>query len=278
MVDSGSGYRRVMRQLLPDPRRGPDVKGPGSAELASTVDAGPAVDPVALYRGDERPGTVERPWLALNMVTSLDGATAVDGASADLSSPTDKTVFRTLRAVSDVILVGAGTWRTEGYRPPRTTEADQQWRISTGRPPHPRIAVVSGRLNLDLSLPFFADSPTRPIVITTGRADRDRRRALAEVADVIVAGDESLDIADGLGQLGAAGARVVVGEGGPTLNASLLAADLIDEFCLTLAPLLAGGPSDRAIVGPPAIGPGHLRLDRAIEDTGFLLLRYVRDR
>lgn len=238
----------------------------------------PTVDPVARYRADHRPGTRDRPWVALNMVTSLDGATAVTGASAGLSSPGDKVVFRTLRAVADVILVGAGTWRDEGYRPPRTGDDDRRWRRDHGRPEHPRIAVVSGRLDLDVTLPFFTETPTRPLVITTASSDPAKRERLEAVADVVVAGDDALDIGVALDQLGAAGLPVVVCEGGPTLNEALLSASRIDELCLTLSPLLAGGPSHRAITGARSLAPEGLRLDRVIEDEGFLLLRYVRDR
>lgn len=254
-----------MRQLLPADAR-PALDGPGP------------IDPVALYRDDLRPGTADRPWVAVNMVTSLDGATAVSGASAGLSHPTDKVVFRTLRSLADVILVGAGTWRAEGYRPPRTSEADQAWRVEQGRPAHPRIAVVSGRLELDLDLPFFTETPTRPIVVTAAGSDAGRRDALAAVADVVIAGTDDVDIGDALAQIGATGARVVVCEGGPTLNAALLASSRIDEFCLTLAPLLAGGTSDRAITAPTGEIPQDLRLERVLEDDGFLVLRYVRDR
>ncbi len=264
----GPGYRHAMRQLLPEPSPGADATG----------DPGDPGDPGEHYRHDDRPGTAERPWVAINMVTSLDGATAVQGASAGLSSPTDKAVFRTLRAIADVVLVGAGTWRAEGYRPPRTSEADQAWRTANGRPPHPRIAVVSGRLDLDTSLPFFTDTPSRPLVITTASADRTRLEALEAVADVVVAGEATLDIDDALVRIGATGARVVVCEGGPMLNESLLAGGLVDEFCLTLAPLLAGGSSDRAIVGAGSIVPETLRLERVLEDDGFLLLRYARRR
>jgi riboflavin biosynthesis pyrimidine reductase len=256
-----------MRQLLPD-----------VTTDTSRADSTAEIDPVELYRSDARPGTTQRPWVAINMVTSIDGATAVTGASAGLSSPADKLVFRTLRAIADVILVGAGTWRAEGYRPPRTSEADQAWRIASGRPAHPRIAVVSGRLDLDTSAPFFTDSPTRPLVITNAASDEDRRRALEAVADVIVAGENALDIGGALDQLGASGAEVVVCEGGPTLNEALLSASRIDELCLTISPLLAGGPSDRAIVGAGSLVPEALRLDRVLEDDGFLILRYTRDR
>lgn len=253
---SAQRYRSAMRQLLPS--------------NAATI------DPVAAYRDDERPGTTDQPWVLLNMVTSLDGATAVEGASAGLSSAGDKIVFRALRSVADVILVGAGTWRDEGYRPPRTSEQDQAWRIEQGRPPFPRIAVVSGRLDLDPTAAFFTDTPTRPIVITTEAADPDRVERLATVADVIAAGTTTLDMTEALAALGRSGARVVLCEGGPTLNESLLAASLVDELCLTLAPLLAGGPSARAVTGAASIVPEELCLQRVLEDEGFLLLRYTR--
>ncbi len=127
------------------------------------------VDAAGLYAADHRPPGPDRPWVAVNMVASVDGAVTVEGRSGGLSSPGDKAIFFALRSVADVILVGAGTVRAENYGPPRISPEDQAARQARGQAPVPTIAVVSGRLDLDPGHRLFVDSPTRPVILTTSR-------------------------------------------------------------------------------------------------------------
>jgi riboflavin biosynthesis pyrimidine reductase len=246
-----------MRQLLPDRLDDPDVD--------------------ELYASDERPPPVDRPWVISNMIASIDGAASLDGRSGGLGGPGDKVVFSALRSVADIVMAAAGTVRAEGYRPPRTTEAQQARRVARGQAPYPRIAVVTGRLELDLDGPLFdASSPTRPIVITGTAASPEQLARASEVAEVIVAGADRVNLGEALRRLGALGAGVVLCEGGPSINGQLLAEDLIDESCLTISPLLAGGDMARIIHGvhPEATRP--MRLTRVLIEDDMLLLRYVR--
>jgi riboflavin-specific deaminase-like protein len=245
-----------MRQLLPEP-----------------VDD---VDPDDLYPTDARPAPPDRPWVMLNMVTSIDGASALEGRSGGLGGDADQTVFRVLRSVPDVILVGAATVRAERYGPPRTSEQHQAARRARGQAPFPRLAVVSGRLDLDEGTELFTATPSRPIVITGSNAPADRRAELAEVADVVVAGAERVDLVAALAELRGLGCAVVLCEGGPSLNAQLLAAGVVDELCATIGPLLVGGSSKRMIEAAAPDAPEPLRLDRLLEADGVLLARYVR--
>jgi flavin reductase (DIM6/NTAB) family NADH-FMN oxidoreductase RutF len=138
----------------------------------------------------------------------------------------------------------------------------------------PRIAIVSGSLDLDWSSALFTESPTRPLVLTVSSADPS---AAHEVADVLVAGHDRVDLAAALGMLSEQGVGVVLCEGGPTLNGVLAAGDLIDELCLTVAPALVGGD-----VGTGVLGHTHLddllpmRVVHAFEDDADLFLRYRR--
>ena len=128
------------------------------------------------------------PWLLVNMVSSLDGAIAVDGRVGGLAGPADKEMFTALRAVADVVMAGAGTVRAEGYGPPRPSEATRAARLARGQAEVPHLAIVSRSLYLDLTTPLFTEAKTPPIVITCAASDEERRRPLAEVADVIVGG------------------------------------------------------------------------------------------
>ena len=136
--------------------------------------------------------------------------------------------------------------------------------------------MVSGRLALDLADPFFTEAEERPLVITVDDAPAERLAATREVAEVILAGSGHVDLGRALVQLHALGARTVLVEGGPTLNGQLVAADLVDEVCLTLSPTLVGGGSLRLAVGEGPGGFTPLRLDRVLADGDHLFLRYVR--
>lgn len=230
----------------------------------------------ARYRADDRPAPADRPWVALDMITSVDGATAVAGRSGGLGSPADKVVFRSLRALADVVLVGAGTARAEDYGPPRLDTELQAARAAAGQHPLPSVAVVTNRGALDPRARLFADGH-RPLVVVPTQVPAAARASLEAVAELVDAGEAEVDLGAALRALRARGARVVVCEGGPTLNAALFADDLVDEVCISYAPLVVGGPAERLAAG---LAPSDLplRLTRVLEADGMLCCRYVRDR
>ena len=238
-------------------------------------DPGPVDDVDALVAAEVRPARPDRPWLLVNMVASLDGAIAVDGRSGSLGGPADKAMFAALRGIADVILVGAGTVRAEGYGPPRPSEAVRAARRARGQAEVPRLAVVSRSLDLDPTAPCFAEANAPPCVVTCGAAPADRRSDLAAVATVVAVGDVEVDLAAALARLAADGAGVVLCEGGPSLNGDLAAAGLIDEWDLTVSPLLVGGTSARAVHGPALPDPSRFALDRLLEADGLLLGRWI---
>lgn len=248
--------RRLFPRDAPDPT---DLQGLADvyAYPAAVVDAG-------------------RPWLRANMVSSLDGAAMLDGHSEGLSGAADKRIFGVLRALSDVILVGAQTVRSEGYRAARAHRAFAAARAAGGRPPAPAIAVVSRSLDLDLSAPLFT-APLVPTVVVTARsAPPDALRAVARVAEVVVAGEERVDPAAAVRALAARGWTRLLTEGGPRLLGQLVAAGQLDELCLSVAPLLTAGGADRIAHGPAAAGAEHMRLLSVLEEDGFLFTRYGR--
>jgi riboflavin biosynthesis pyrimidine reductase len=224
-----------MRQLLPFPRD--------------------PVDPAEVY-GDLPPAG-ERPAVRLNMIASIDGATAVAGLSGGLGGPADHALFAVLRAQADVVLVAAGTVRAEHYGPSKVP-----------------VAVISRSCRLDWDSPFFTAAIAPPVVITVAEAPALARKKAADLAEVIIAGEQDVDLAAALGALSERGYAQVLAEGGPTLNGQLAAAGLLDELCLTLSPLLAGGEAKRILAGPAVVaGPGW-RLRSLCEQDGFLFLRY----
>jgi riboflavin biosynthesis pyrimidine reductase len=218
-----------------------------------------------------------RPYVVLNMVSSVDGAIALDGLSGGLSGSADKEVFFYLRSIADVIMVGASTAREENYGQPRLSEQLRAERVSRGQPALPRIAVVTRSMRLDWSARLFADPASvagLPLVVCPDNMPPQLRAPADGIAELLTAGQDHVDFPAALGQLGAGGARLVLCEGGPTLNGQLLSAGLVDELCLTLSPVLVGGRGPR-ISGwdepHPAIG---LELISACESEGVQMLRY----
>jgi|SRR6185369_7179681 riboflavin biosynthesis pyrimidine reductase len=223
-----------------------------------------------------------RPGLRVNFISSADGAVTLDGRSGGLGNPTDKMLFALLRMFSDAILVGAGTARAEGYGPVRLDENSLRWRRRAGLEAYPQMVLVSGRLDLDPAAALFTEAPRRPIVITHAASDDEQRDALGEVADVLVHGVDRVDMIAALAELrDHYGLGQILCEGGPHLFGTLQHAGLVDELCLTLAPILAGPGAGRITSGQPSVdGPAAdvqtMRLASLIEVDGAVFLRYVR--
>jgi riboflavin biosynthesis pyrimidine reductase len=271
-----------MRQIYPVPAGAPEVAAAGLARL---------------YAYPDRPAA---PWLRANMVSSVDGAATLAGRSGGLSGGADRLVFNLLRGLADVILVGAGTARAEGYGPAHPAEAAGLWPdLRAGRAATPAIAVVTRRLDLDPAAALLTGCPAdaRTIVLTTSAAPADRRAAIAATADVVVAGDDTVDLRAAVAALAARGYRRILAEGGPRLLGTIAGSGLLDELCLTVSPLLAGGGAGRimdAAGAAPMGASGHvlagaepgsapspgslgkLTLAHVLADEGYLLCRYLR--
>ena len=232
----------------------------------------------ATYLADRREPVGERPWVVVNMATTADGATALAGRSGGIGGPADRSAFHALRSAADVVLAGAGTIRAEDYGPVRVPEELVDTRAAAGRELPARLASISRNCSFSPDARMFSDASQRPLLYVTKSAPPDRVATLADVAEIVPVGDEDVDLPGVFADLGKRGVRCVVCEGGPTLNGQLVAADLVDEWCLTLGPLLVAGPSARASHGPVAGPARNFRLDRAITDERDLLLRYVVER
>ncbi|WP_344681885.1 pyrimidine reductase family protein [Saccharopolyspora taberi] len=225
----------------------------------------------------EYPESLERPWVRVNFVSSLDGAVTLEGRSRGLSAPEDQRLLGLIRDLSDVILVGVGTAITEGYRGVRRTEVRGERRTRRGMSEVPPIALVTRSAALPPDSPLLTDTLVPPIVLTCEAAPADRRAALADAgADVVVTGDGQVDLRAALDALDARGLRRVGCEGGPTLFGSLVEADLVDELCLTLSPLLVAGDAGRiASATGPAV-PRRMALRSVLRAESLLMLRYAR--
>ncbi|MFF7212434.1 pyrimidine reductase family protein [Streptomyces sp. NPDC008238] len=251
-----------MRRLFPAPAPAETLDGP-----EALADA---------YAYPESAG--DAPWLRANMVSSLDGAARHDGRSQPLSSDADMRVFGVLRALADVVVVGAETVRQEGYRPARAREAFAERRAAAGQGPAAAIAVVSARLDLDFSLPLFTEPLVPTLLLTGEEAPADRVAAAAKAgARVVRAGrGTGVEPARVVRELAALGLRRMLTEGGPRLLAQFAAEGVVDELCLTVAPLLTAGDAMRIMNGPGIADPVRYAPLSILEEDGFLFTRYVR--
>ncbi len=234
-----------MRQLLPEP----------AEELTDD-------DLVAIYAvppGDH---------LRVNFVSSADGAVTLEGASGGLGSPGDRRIFQLLRDLAGVILVAAGTVRNEGYGYPKFDPERRARRLAAGRPEWPTFAIVSRRLDLDLSSSLFVDPPARTVVVTGPDSPAGRRAELERCAELMIVDDLPTAVAL-LHQRGP-----ILCEGGPSLFATLVREHLLHELCLTLSPLLAG-PGPGRIVAGDGHPPVRLALTGLLEEDGALFTRYA---
>ena len=216
-----------------------------------------------------------RPWLRMNFVSSIDGAATSDGLSGGLGDDADHRVFDLLRRPAHAVLVGAGTARTEGYAAMRLGDEAVAWRLARGMSEHPVFVLVTRRLDLKPDSPIFSEAPVRPVIYTVPDAPHGRRAALAQVADIVDAGESDIDPLRIRRDLASRGITHVQAEGGPSLFGTFLAAGAVDELCLTLAPMVLAGDAGRIAHGETSAATG-MRLHGVLRAGDELLLRYVR--
>ncbi|OBK76055.1 dihydrofolate reductase family protein [Mycobacterium sp. 1164985.4] len=220
------------------------------------------------------PETPSGPRLRANFIASIDGAVTLDGAGRKLGTPTDRRVFKRLREVADVIVVGATTAASKPYADLRIDADAQAWRLSHGLPSVLRLVVVSSRGVIPAHL-LTATVP--PIVLVSASATRSARRTLeasgAVVCEMAEGQIASAAIRQALDDLAL---RRVLVEGGPTLFSHLVAGDEIDELCLTTSPMMVAGPARRIAATAEHVEVGMRRKDVLLGEDGTVIVRWVR--
>jgi riboflavin-specific deaminase-like protein len=219
-----------------------------------------------------------RPYVVLNMVSTADGRATLGGHSGAIGGEADKALFLGLRTAVDAVMAGAGTVRAERYR--RLVRDIRRRRIRRERDlsEEPLACIVSGRLALDSDIPLLADPEARVAILTTSTASLPQE-CRADIRYIRAVRNGLLDLPGAMAQLREHhGVRTLLCEGGPHLNAQLLAQGLVDELFLSLAPLLAGGDATsetlRILSGPELYPPATFELVAALEHDSHLFLRY----
>jgi riboflavin biosynthesis pyrimidine reductase len=272
--------------IVPEPINLKRLLPPGPPATAEQIVTGFELD--ASTASGSSTGGRERPYVLLNMVSSADGHAKLDGRSAPLSGPADRALFHGLRSAVDAVIAGAGTVRAERYGRIVPDAARRRLRVERGQSEEPLACIVSGRLDLDAAeIPLLADPAARVAILTPSAASLPQ--SAAEVHYIRAERDGRLDLPAALAELRERFAvRTLLCEGGPHLNGQLLAAGLVDELFLSLAPLLAGSDFDgnpahpeapRILAGGEAAPPVEMELLSVLEHDSHLFLRYgVRGR
>lgn len=241
--------------------------------------AGGPVDDDRLAELYAHPAPASGCWVRANYITSLDGGATVDGTSGGLGSAGDRVVFDLMRELTDVVVVGAGTVRSENYSGVQLSARQRQQRAQRGQSEVPPIAIVtaSGRIEHDAHI--FTRTAVPPLILTSADAFAGVRSQLGSLGDVVAASGSdrsSVDEAQVLQILAARGLVRVLCEGGPTLVGGFIGRDLIDELCLTLAPALVGGEARRVVGGTSSALTKMRRAHLLADEADYVYARYVR--
>jgi riboflavin biosynthesis pyrimidine reductase len=247
----------------------------GSAGPIDSLDDGRLTDFYAY------PEDLQSCWVRGNMIASLDGGATDDGKAGGLAGPGDRAVFALMRQLADVILVGAGTVRIENYSGAQFSPAQRQARARRGQAEVPPIAVVTNRGVFDHDAKLFTRTEVPPLILTCAEAAEDTRTRLGSVAEVIDASGPQSDRVDAARALEILADRKlyrVLTEGGPQFLDALITDGLLDELCLTIAPLLVGGVAPRITTGGGEVHTA-MRLSHLLsDDAGYLYARYLQRR
>jgi len=240
---------------------------------------GAALDDEQLYRLYTYPAAVDRCVVRGNAITSLDGGATTGGTSGGLGGAGDRRLFAVQRELSDVIVVGVGTARAENYGGARMTVAQRRRRQRRGQSEVPPIALVTRSALIEHDLPVLTGSEVTPLVLTCADSvagARNRLGSTAEVVDCSAALPDAVDLATLLQRLAERGLVRVLCEGGPSLLGAFVAERLVDEVCLTSAPLLVGGGAVRVTSGAVDVLTPMRRAHVLTDGDGYLYTRYVR--
>jgi riboflavin-specific deaminase-like protein len=221
----------------------------------------------------------DRPYLILNMVSTLDGRASVGGRSGPIGNRADRELFHALRAGVDAVMAGAGTVRVERYGRIIADERVRRERVEHGLSAEPLACIVSGRLSLPPDTPLLGEPQARVVIVTSSSAGLPE--TAAQVQYVRAARDGELDLPLAMRELRERfDVRTLLCEGGPHLNTQLLLAGVVDELFLSLAPKLAGGEDAtgealRILAGAALAAPTELELLGVLENESHLFLRYA---
>jgi riboflavin biosynthesis pyrimidine reductase len=248
---------------------------PGEVTYSRLLSAGEdstAAELLAEVRPRERaPG--DRPFVFVNMVSTIDGRAQVSGSTGALGEAADLEMLLELRALADAVLIGTGTLRVEGYARLVGSADRRARREAAGLAGDPAAVLLSRSLDLPWDAGLF-QAPEQPVLVYTSTEAEGEPPETAAPVELVRLEDPAPAMV--LADLRARGIAALLSEGGPTLNSALLGAGLVDELFLTIAPQITGEPGAiRIVEGDALAAPVRCRPVWVLRARGELFLRYA---
>ncbi|MGH3935043.1 MAG: RibD family protein, partial [Pseudonocardiaceae bacterium] len=193
-----------------------------------------------------------------------------------LSNEADVDRVDEVRAGCDAILVGANTIRRDDPRLLVRSSERQRQRQGRGLPAHPVKVTLTGSGDVDPAARFFTAGDTEKLVYTSSSV-RSLSERLGAAATVVDAG-QPLDLEAVLADLADRKIERLMVEGGSAVHTQFLAAGVVDEIHLVIAPFFVGDPSAPRFVGPgqfPQNPQKRMVLAETRQIGDVVLLRYL---
>jgi riboflavin biosynthesis pyrimidine reductase len=209
-----------------------------------------------------------RPYMIVNMVATVDGQARIGDDTARLGGVVDQQLFIKLREQVDCVMAGPRTVEVEQYKGPASKPETRALRERRGLRPRPLFATASRSGVLPWPAPLFQDPGIEVVVFSEAElAAGETRASITQVRE-----------SDPAAMLRELRERFAVSsvllEGGPRINGMFIAAGLVDELFLTVAPLLTGGEDPFPIIAGPLPSAVNLSLISVLLDESHLFLRY----
>lgn len=223
------------------------------------------------------PQPPERPFVGVNMVTSIDGRAQLAGTAEGLSGRADRRLMQLYRAATDAVATGVGTLRADDFHSRLAGDLADR-RAATGRDPQPVAVLMAGSRAIPTDRGWFAGASDQRRIVVVGAGSPHAGPG----SSAPLPGVETWSAPDPvptpewmLSRLADEGIASLVLEGGPTLNAAFLASDAIDELYWTIGARLVGAAA-LPMVGPPPgpAAPREARLVSVHRSGDELFLRY----
>ncbi len=185
---------------------------------------------------------MERPYIFINSAMSADGKISTKmRRQVKISGRMDFERVDELRAASDAVMVGIGTVLADDPSLTVKSEERRKRRMAQGKEENPIRIVVDSKARIPLHADIFNKGNGRRIVVVSRAAPQDKVKALMEKAEVLVAGDDRVDLAMMCRELKRRGIERLMVEGGATLNWAMVRAGLVDEISVFIGNIIIGG-------------------------------------
>lgn len=192
-----------------------------------------------------------RPYVILNAAMTLDGKIATAGGDSKISCKEDLDRLHRLRSKVDAIMVGIGTVLADN---PSLT-------VRKAHGKNPVRVIVDREAKTPLRANVLNTAAPTILAVSMRAKGKKIQKLRSAGADIVIGGEEEVNLRRLLGELHLRGVRKLLLEGGSTLNWEMLKHGLVDEVRVAVAPLIVGGVRARSLVE----GAGFLKVQKGVK-------------